>query len=193
MYSAVRRRLLTAVSVGLGLGALMSLEACQFFDKMTGSAEEKQASERTPQEETAPAKRTTAPGKAPERAEPSDARQAEPSAEPESERVEKSRTKPPSAKNPEASEPVAAPTGETPEPAPELTDTFMADSRITVAIQMKLTGDRNSNFARVDVETSHGVVTLTGTVDSDEEKRRAAELARRIDGVARVDNNIRIE
>jgi osmotically-inducible protein OsmY len=38
-----------------------------------------------------------------------------------------------------------------------------------------------------------GVVTLTGTVDSEEKRTRLAEVARSVDGVERVVNELRVE
>ncbi len=69
----------------------------------------------------------------------------------------------------------------------------MTDSRITAAVQTKLTADRLSNFTRVDVDTERGVVNLSGIVPSLEQKDRAEELARQVDGVSRVNNNLQIQ
>lgn len=67
------------------------------------------------------------------------------------------------------------------------------DSSITAAVQGKLTADRLSNFTRVDVDTEHGVVNLSGIVPSADQKARAAELARQVQGVKRVNNNLQIQ
>jgi osmotically-inducible protein OsmY len=40
--------------------------------------------------------------------------------------------------------------------------------------------------------TDRGVVTLTGTVDSDEKRTRIADLARSVAGVTRVDNELTV-
>ena len=69
----------------------------------------------------------------------------------------------------------------------------MTDSRITAADQSKLTADRVSNFARVDVDTERGVVNLSGIVTSAEQKSRAEELTRQVNGVTRVNNNLQIQ
>ena len=69
----------------------------------------------------------------------------------------------------------------------------MTDSRITAAVQAKLTADRMSNFARVDVDTERGVVNLSGIVPSAEQKSRAADLTRQVEGVRRVNNNLQIQ
>ncbi|MGQ0810813.1 MAG: BON domain-containing protein [Nitrospiraceae bacterium] len=67
------------------------------------------------------------------------------------------------------------------------------DASVTTAVQGKLTADRLSNFARVDVDTERGVVNLSGTVTSAEQKARATELARQVNGVVRVNNNLQIQ
>lgn len=69
----------------------------------------------------------------------------------------------------------------------------MSDASITAAVQSKLTGDRTSNFARVDVDTEGGVVRLSGVVPSADQRKRAEELARQVNGVVRVNNNLQIQ
>lgn len=69
----------------------------------------------------------------------------------------------------------------------------MSDSAITAAVQSKLTSDRVSNFTRVDVDTERGIVNLSGVVQSADQKARAAELARQVNGVKRVNNNLQIQ
>lgn len=71
--------------------------------------------------------------------------------------------------------------------------TTMSDASITAAVQGKLTADRASNFSRIDVDTERGVVHLNGVVQSADQKSRAAELARQVEGVKRVDNNLQIQ
>lgn len=67
------------------------------------------------------------------------------------------------------------------------------DAAITASVQGKLTGDKLSNFARINVDTDRGVVTLKGTVRSVEEKTRAEELTREVAGVTKVNNNLSIK
>ena len=69
----------------------------------------------------------------------------------------------------------------------------VSDASISTAVQSKLTGDRVSNFARVDVDTERGVVQLSGVVPSSDQKSRAEALARQVDGVRRVNNNLQIQ
>lgn len=69
----------------------------------------------------------------------------------------------------------------------------VSDASITTAVQSKLTADRVSNFTRVDVDTDRGIVNLSGVVASADQKARAAELARQVNGVKRVNNNLQVE
>jgi hyperosmotically inducible protein len=69
----------------------------------------------------------------------------------------------------------------------------MTDSKITASVQSKLTADRASNFTRVDVDTDRGIVSLSGVVPSAEQKSRAEELARQVNGVTRINNNLQIQ
>ncbi|MBL8069539.1 MAG: BON domain-containing protein [Nitrospira sp.] len=67
------------------------------------------------------------------------------------------------------------------------------DASITAAVQSKLSSDRLSNFSRIDVDTERGAVSLNGTVTSAEQKTRVAELARGVNGVKTVNNNLQIQ
>ena len=69
----------------------------------------------------------------------------------------------------------------------------VSDASITTAVQSKLTADRVSNFTRVDVDTDRGIVNLSGVVASADQKARAAELARQVNGVKRVNNTLQVE
>ena len=66
------------------------------------------------------------------------------------------------------------------------------DSRISTAVQATLTWFKASNFTRIDIDTTNGVVYLNGTVQSAEQKARAEQLAGRVDGVKKVVNNLQL-
>ena len=67
------------------------------------------------------------------------------------------------------------------------------DATVTASVQGKLTSDKASNFSRIDVDTNRSVVTLNGVVRTVEEKSRAEDLARQVDGVTKVNNNLQIQ
>jgi len=69
----------------------------------------------------------------------------------------------------------------------------LSDASISTAVQMKLTSDRLSNFPRIDVDTERGVVNLSGVVQTEGQRAQAARLAREVEGVIRVNNNLQIQ
>jgi BON domain-containing protein/PRC-barrel domain protein len=68
-----------------------------------------------------------------------------------------------------------------------------SDASITAAVKTKLAGTSPSTLLKVDVDTNQGVVQLNGTVDNERTKQRATELARQVDGVRRVVNNLKVQ
>src|SRR5438874_6714596 len=61
-----------------------------------------------------------------------------------------------------------------------------ADARITTAIKTKLLGNKDTSALNISVNTTAGVVTLSGPVNSTEEISKAMVLAMDTDGVRRV-------
>ena len=57
----------------------------------------------------------------------------------------------------------------------------------------KLVADKAANLTRVDVETTKQVVALNGIVESADQKARAEQLAKPVNGVRKVDNNLQIQ
>jgi osmotically-inducible protein OsmY len=66
------------------------------------------------------------------------------------------------------------------------------DAALTTSVNAALVSDKPSNFTRIDVDTTNGVVALNGTVETPEQRSRAEQLARRVDGVKRVVNNLQV-
>jgi hyperosmotically inducible periplasmic protein len=67
------------------------------------------------------------------------------------------------------------------------------DASITTKVKAKLLQDSVLEGVAVSVETFEGEVTLTGAVNTQEEKDRAASLALDTGGVRRVNNLIKIK
>ena len=68
------------------------------------------------------------------------------------------------------------------------------DAAIKASVKAKLAADvRLSTLTNVEVNSTDGVVTLAGKVHNAEERRMAGEVARSVDGVVRVDNNLQVE
>lgn len=67
------------------------------------------------------------------------------------------------------------------------------DTTITTTVKSKLAVDKASSLTRVGVDTIRGTVHLTGVVDSQATKNKAAEIAQSVDGVKNVVNNLQIQ
>jgi hyperosmotically inducible protein len=67
------------------------------------------------------------------------------------------------------------------------------DTTINTAVKNKLAADPTTSAAKIDVDTSNGVVTLSGKVPTAAEKSEAERIARNTQGVRQVVNNISVE
>jgi len=67
-----------------------------------------------------------------------------------------------------------------------------SDPGITTAVKSKLAADDTVKAYQIDVDTSNGVVTLTGNVDSSAAKEKAIILARGQNGVADVIDHLNV-
>jgi hyperosmotically inducible periplasmic protein len=63
----------------------------------------------------------------------------------------------------------------------------VSDSTITTKVKSTFLGDPVVSALAVDVDTTDGVVVLTGFVASEQERQRAIQLAQSVEGVKRVD------
>ena len=68
----------------------------------------------------------------------------------------------------------------------------LTDAAITTAVKAALIVDPISSGLKVDVDTSNAVVTLRGTVKSDQEKARAEDVAKTTAGVSSVVNDLKV-
>ncbi len=66
------------------------------------------------------------------------------------------------------------------------------DTLITTQVKAKLIADPTTEAYKINVETKGGVVQLSGFVDSSTAKQRAGDVARSVDGVSNVDNDLEI-
>ncbi len=66
------------------------------------------------------------------------------------------------------------------------------DGLITTQVKAKLIADSRTEAYKINVETKGGVVQLTGFVDSTNDKQVAGEVARTVNGVTNVDNDLEI-
>jgi len=77
--------------------------------------------------------------------------------------------------------------------AAQKTGTVLTDAEITTAVKTKFLADSKVGGLKIDVDTDHGVVTLTGPVHSAAEKSEAVRLARTTAGVKHVVSKLEIE
>jgi len=68
-----------------------------------------------------------------------------------------------------------------------------ADARITAAIKAKLVANRDLSALSISVNTTAGVVTLSGTVTSAEEISKAMMLAMETDGATEVVSTLQVK
>ena len=69
----------------------------------------------------------------------------------------------------------------------------IADAEITTSVKTKLLGVKDVIANDINVDTNEGVVTLKGSVPTEAQKTRAAEVARGTAGVKRVVNELTVQ
>jgi osmotically-inducible protein OsmY len=74
----------------------------------------------------------------------------------------------------------------------ESTGQYVDDSAITAKVKTAMFNDPNLKMNEIGVETYRGVVQLSGFVSSQAEINRALQLARSVDGVASVKNDLHV-
>ena len=67
------------------------------------------------------------------------------------------------------------------------------DAAITAKVKSALAGDPRTKAHQINIETREGAVQLSGFVDNSEAKSTAEELARSVDNVKSVDNEIDVK
>jgi osmotically-inducible protein OsmY len=82
---------------------------------------------------------------------------------------------------------------ETEEKKGETAGEFIDDSTITTKVKSLLIADPVVDAHEINVDTHMGVVQLSGFVDTRAESEKAAALARGVEGVRSVKNDIRLK
>jgi hyperosmotically inducible protein len=67
------------------------------------------------------------------------------------------------------------------------------DATVNATVKNKLAAEPTTSAARINVDTTNGVVTLSGAVPTAAEKSEAERIARNTQGVTQVVNNITVE
>jgi hyperosmotically inducible protein len=68
-----------------------------------------------------------------------------------------------------------------------------SDATVTTTVKNRLAAEPTTSAAKINVDTSNGVVTLSGAVPTTAEKSEAERIARNTQGVTQVVNNITVE
>ena len=74
--------------------------------------------------------------------------------------------------------------------APRSFSTAWDDSIICARVKTRMIADDFVTAGPINVDVYNGVVYLTGSVETDSQKRMAADLARGVDGVVKVINQL---
>lgn len=86
--------------------------------------------------------------------------------------------------------------GDGPERGSEAAQTpgaYVDDSIITTKVKTAIFNEPGLDSAEISVETYHGVVQLSGFVESQSDISRAVEVAQRVEGVRSVKNDMRLK
>lgn len=70
---------------------------------------------------------------------------------------------------------------------------YIDDTVLTTKVKAAIFNEPNLKSAEINVETFKGVVQLSGFVSSAEAQRRAVEVARGVEGVKSVKNDMRLK
>ena len=73
------------------------------------------------------------------------------------------------------------------------TGEYVDDTAITTKVKSALLADKEVSGLRINVETTKGMVHLSGTANTRHEANKAAEIARGVAGVKSVHSDVRVE
>jgi osmotically-inducible protein OsmY len=69
---------------------------------------------------------------------------------------------------------------------------FFDDAMVTASVKKAIYNEPSLKVADISVTTDGGVVALSGAVKTRAERARAAEVVRKVEGVKRVNNDLRV-
>ncbi|MFO7325777.1 MAG: BON domain-containing protein [Pseudomonadota bacterium] len=70
---------------------------------------------------------------------------------------------------------------------------YVDDVSITARVKAKLLDSKEVEGLEVNVDSTNGAVTLTGWADTEAEARTAGRIARDVEGVKSVDNQLQVK
>lgn len=69
----------------------------------------------------------------------------------------------------------------------------MADAAITAKIKTAIVSEPGLRSSQISVNTANGIVTLSGSVDTQQSAERAAQVAQTVNGVKSVENQLSVK
>lgn len=72
-------------------------------------------------------------------------------------------------------------------------DKPVTDDQLYDTVRLRLADDADVKGGALKVEVKAGVVTLSGTLDNEKQKDKAAKIAKKVKGVQQVVNNITLK
>ena len=75
----------------------------------------------------------------------------------------------------------------------EKSGAYVDDSWITSKVKSEMVANKSVHARNITVNTTRGVVTLSGTATTWDESNKAAEIARGVKGVQSVENDIHVQ
>jgi hyperosmotically inducible protein len=77
--------------------------------------------------------------------------------------------------------------------APKKEGGIVSDAMITTKVKAELAKDKTVSATKINVDTDKGVVTLRGTAKSKAEAEKAVTLAKNVEGVSTVKNEVKVQ
>ncbi|HSL72041.1 MAG TPA: BON domain-containing protein [Longimicrobiales bacterium] len=75
---------------------------------------------------------------------------------------------------------------------PQSTSAYMGDTGVTTQVKTGILNEPSLKVSQINVETYQGVVQLSGFVDNAASQAKAVEIARSVQGVTSVKNDLRL-
>lgn len=75
---------------------------------------------------------------------------------------------------------------------PQSPGAYMGDSWVTTKVKTAILNEPSLKVLQINVETYKGVVQLSGFVDNADSRAKAAEVARKVEGVTSVKNDLQL-
>ncbi|MFP9231115.1 molecular chaperone OsmY [Pectobacterium cacticida] len=88
---------------------------------------------------------------------------------------------------------IATTTGEKIDHSANKASSYMSDSAITARVKSALLADKSVTSSDISVETSNGIVTLSGFVGSQALSAHAVDIATRVEGVRSVSDKLQVK